>query len=338
MSAVAQVYDPDGYISSTIVIGKMIIQELWKSKVDWDQPVDQQIAEVWKQLWDDIIHLEKFRIDRWIGTSDQTKTKLIGFSDASQKAYGAVVYARTEYPDGTIKCHLLSSKTRVAPLKEATIPRLELSAAELLARLITELLSSMEFGKTEYMLFTDSSITLYWIRKPPESLKVFVSNRVASIQTKTDPKYWHYVNTKQNPADLLSRGVKPSELVDNKLWLHGPIWLQNPESLWPSEPFPPHNHDDKTLELKVFSVTEFKTALDINKENTDGSISKERVSVLEYADKLEKAQRILGYAARYVQAFRNKYQPPKRNTRSADIVIAPPSAQEKEWNYGFNRK
>lgn len=331
VSAVAQIYDPDGYISPTIVIGKMIIQELWKSKVDWDQPVDQQIADVWKQLWDDIIHLEKFRIDRWIGTSEQTKTKLIGFSDASQKAYGAVVYARTEYPDGTIKCHLLSSKTRVAPLKEATIPRLELSAAELLARLITELLSSMEFGKTEYVLFTDSSITLYWIRKQPEGLKVFVSNRVASIQAKTDPKYWHYVNTKQNPADLLSRGVKPSDLVDNKLWLHGPIWLQNPESLWPSEQFPPHNHEDKALELKVFRVTEFKTALDINKENEDGSISKERVSVLEYADKLEKAQRILGYAVRYVNAFRNQYQPPKRNTRSVDIIIAPPSPQEKAW-------
>lgn len=330
VSFVAQLYDPDGYISPVVVIGKIIIQELWKAGLDWDEPVDERMERMWSDLWNEIIELEKFKIDRWIGTSDQTKSKLIGFSDSSKLAFGAVIFIRTEYPNGMIKSNLLTSKSRVAPLKTATIPRLELAAAELLARLMIEVKGSMEFNDMEYILYTDSSITLYWIRKPPASLKTFVSNRVKSIQTNSDLKCWHYVNTKQNPADLLSRGAKPSELVDNKLWLYGPEWLQLPETQWPQEQFPLTVKYDENLELRAHVVTEFKSALSINKV-TEIPGQGNRVSILEYANKMEKALRILAYVIRYVNAIRNRYKPPKKGTRSADREILPPSSQEKAW-------
>lgn len=105
-----------------------------------------------------------------------------------------------EYPDGSIKCHLVMSKSKVAPLKKLSIPRLELAGAELLARLLVEVKKSMEFADKEYIMWTDSTPTLYWIRKDYHKLKVYVSNRVKSIQEKTDLKCWHYVNTKDNPA------------------------------------------------------------------------------------------------------------------------------------------
>lgn len=155
-------------------------------------------------------------------------------------------------------------------------------AAELLARLMVEVKKSMEFDDMESILWTDSSITLYWIRKPPASLKTFVANRVKSIQENSDLKCWHYVNTKQNPADLLSRGAKPSELVDNKLWLHGPEWLQLPESQWPQEQFPLTPKYSETLELRVHTVTEFRSALDIGEE-IDELGQENRKPILEYA-------------------------------------------------------
>lgn len=280
------------------------------------------------EFWKEIKDLEEFRIDRWIGTVDGSKTKLIGFSDSSQMAYGAVVYARTEYPDGTVLCRLIMSKSRVAPVKTMTIPRLELAAAETLSRVIVEVKKAMEFEEMKYILFTDSSPTLYWLRKDPANLKVYVSNRVASIQRNTDLKCWHYVNTKDNPADLLSRGVKPSELAGNKLWLYGPAWLSLTPNEWPAERFPSNLPDDTEIELKVNAISEVANGLDI-----DGP--EERMSILEYSHNLEKALRILSYVIRYMNAVHNKYQPPPRHTRSVNLVIHPPTGKERAWALGY---
>lgn len=325
VSCVAQLYDPNGYIGPVIVIGKSIIQKLWQAKLDWDEKIDGALAQTWLKYWEDIKQLENFGINRWIGTSTGSNTKLMGFSDSSQIAYGAVVYSRTEHPDGSIECHLLMSKSRVAPLKVMTIPRLELAGAELLSRLIVEVKRAMEFEDMDYTLWTDSTATLYWLRKDPANLKVYVSNRVASIQKNTDLKHWRYVNTKDNPADLLSRGVKASEIVGSKLWLHGPEWLSRPESEWPAEKFALQEPQGIELELRVHTVTHFNGALDISESEENDA----RVSILEYADKLEKAQRILAYCIRYLDALKTRYKPPKRSTRSSKPQIEPPTEDEK---------
>lgn len=284
----------------------------------------------WIEFWKEIKHLEKFRIDRWLGISDQLRSKLIGFSDSSQMAYGAVVYARTEYPDGTIKCNLVMSKTRVAPLKTVTIPRMELSAAELLSRVIVEVKKSLEFTEMEYILWIDSSPALYWLRKDPSSLKVFIANRVASIQRNTDLKCWKYVNTKDNPADLLSRGVKPSDLAGNKLWLHGPEWLSKPTSEWPAEQFPLSMPVGIDLELRVHTISEFKGGLDIGRQSADRE-QMDRVPILEYTNNLEHALRIFSFVIRYANALHDKYKPPTRNRRSAKLRIEPPTGKERAW-------
>lgn len=330
VSCVAQLYDPNGYGGPVILHGKIIIQKAWIAKLDWDETVTEEIANEWIEYWKEIKFLEKFRIDRWIGTEESSRTKLIGFSDSSQMAYGAVIYARTERPDGSVKCTLLMSKSRVAPLKQMSIPRLELAGAELLARLIVEVKKSMEFEHLESILWTDSTSTLYWIRNEPANLKVYVANRVASIQQNTDLKCWRYVNTKDNPADLLSRGMKPSQLVCSKLWLHGPEWLALPEKDWPVDKFPLKIADGTETEMRVHTLTTFQSGLDIDQRNEADELI-ERIPLLEYADKLEKALRIGGYAVRYVNALNIKYKPPQRNTRSKDVVIAPPSRKEKAF-------
>lgn len=327
VSCVSQLYDPNGYIAATIVIGKLIIQRCWQAKLDWDETVNSEIEKMWTEFWREIKCLENFRIERWIGTSEGSKTRLIGFSDSSTSAYGAVVYARTEYSDGTVRCRLLMSKSRVAPLKPMTIPRLELAAAELLSRLIPEIKESMEFPDMKYMLFTDSSPTLYWIRKDPAKLKMYVSNRVKLIQRRTDLTCWRYVNTKHNPADLLSRGVNPSKLVDNKLWLYGPEWLSRPVSEWPTEQFPLKLPDHTETELKVCTILEVRSELVI------GPVVKgqKEMPVLDYAHNLERALRIVGFVIRAMNAIHNKHRRQKRNTRSTNSIPHPPTEKEKAW-------
>lgn len=329
VSCTAQLYDPNGYAAPVTVLGKVMVQKFWIARVEWDEQVEGELEAAWRRFWSEIRDLEKFRIDRWIGTMDGAKTKLIGFSDSSQMAYGAVIYARTVYSDGKIVCRLVTSKTRVAPIKQLTIPRLELAAAELLAKLMVEVRNAMEFGDMPYILFTDSSATLHWIRKQPAQLRVYVANRVTTIQEHTDLRCWRYVNTKDNPADLLSRGCRPSALVDNKLWLYGPEWLSQLESDWPTEPFPLKALDGLDLELKVYSLTHFSDGMSLEKWNEEEEVM-ERKPIAEYADSLEKALRLLGYIFRYWYAKLTKYKPPKRVTRAQKVKISAPTEKEKE--------
>ena len=147
-----------------------------------------------------------------------------GFADASQSAYAAVIYLRVMYEQR--RCtFLLTSKSKVSPLKTVSIPRLELCAAEHLSRLLAWTITALNLERATIYAWTDSMITLAWISKPPSTWKVFVANRVALIQTQCPEATWRHVPTQDNPADLASRGVSPIQLIGNSLWWSGPSWL-----------------------------------------------------------------------------------------------------------------
>lgn len=130
--------------------------------------------------------------------------------------------------------HLVRSKTRVAPVKPVSIPRLELFASHLLSLTVKSLqpLRTRLNIKTVY-LFTDSTVVLSWLRTPPHKPKVFVANRVVQILEVTSPNQWSHVPTADNPADVASRGCMPSQLVDHGLWWHGPSFLAQDHGSWP---------------------------------------------------------------------------------------------------------
>lgn len=310
LSCVAQLYDPNGYIAPVIVLGKVMLQDIWRIGTDWDQEVPAAVKERWIAFWADIARLENFRIDRWIGTRSDAKIQIHGFSDASTTAYGAVIYVRVQQVDGKVTCSLLVSKSRVAPLKTITIPRLELLAADVLGYMVAEVKRSMEWPTAEYVLWTDSAVVLCWLQKIPRDMKTFVGNRVSSIQTNTDVRRWRHVGTKDNPADLLSRGLMPAEIVGNSFWLHGPKWLTRPESDWPASLLERGMPAGAPEEMQVFAMMEQRASLYIYSPAEKG-----KVPLLEYISSLERLVSILAHILHYMNRLQAKPALKRREKR-----------------------
>ncbi|GFV28849.1 histone-lysine N-methyltransferase SETMAR [Trichonephila clavipes] len=147
---------------------------------------------------------------------------LYGFSDASEKGFGAVTYVSAIKNNGDRHSQLLCSKSRVAPLKTLAIPRLELSAYLLLSKLVRKVTNALKMNLSQVILFSDSTIALSWIKTPPPLLKTFVANRVAKIQELTVNFSWHHISSENNPADLVSRDLNVSDLITFPLWWKSP--------------------------------------------------------------------------------------------------------------------
>ncbi|XP_026464750.1 uncharacterized protein LOC113376024 [Ctenocephalides felis] len=159
---------------------------------------------------------------------DYVNIELHGFADASERAYGACVYIRSANKNSNFKIQLITSKSRVAPLRNITLPRLELCAAHLLANLIQKIKTALNINFDREFFWSDSTVALSWIKSPSYRWKTFVANRVADIQTKTDINNWLHVKSQDNPADLISRGIFARDLINSSLWWNGPSWLRYP--------------------------------------------------------------------------------------------------------------
>ncbi|GFX92958.1 integrase catalytic domain-containing protein [Trichonephila clavipes] len=162
LSVIAQIFDPLGLFSPSVITLKIMLQELWKSKAFWDDPIPSSILENWNKFTKESKYLNSISIPRFMGIDQNSDIILHGFCDAFSKAYAAVVYLKSKQ-----EIHLVSAKTRVAPIKQLTIPRLELCGALLLAELISVIQKALRTKPAECFLWTDSTIVLSWLMKPP---------------------------------------------------------------------------------------------------------------------------------------------------------------------------
>ncbi|UYV71355.1 hypothetical protein LAZ67_8002739 [Cordylochernes scorpioides] len=214
-------------------------RQLPAEKTLWDEPIESDIKSNWNKFQTQLSCLKEIKIPRYLNSSSSEieELQLHGFCDASLNAYSAVFYLKTRFKIQKIKINLITSKTKVAPLKTITIPRLELSAALLLAQLNQVILESFPFQPDKTFLWTDSQICIDWIRSDASRWKAFVSNRVSSIQNLTQITDWFHVSSQDNPADCASRGIMPQDLVNHRIWWRGPIWLQENNARYiPSSP------------------------------------------------------------------------------------------------------
>jgi hypothetical protein len=231
---IATIFDPLGMVSPYVIKGKMIMQEVWASGVDWDEQIPQELE---KKAWEwisEISELAQAKVPRCLQLSEKICSfELHTFGDASKDACGAVVYARSVYEGGRVATIIVASKTKVAPLVSTSIQRLEMMAAVLGLHLTLAIIAVLGMPMKDVTFWSDSLNVLWWIKRPSRKLKPFVANRVGIIQQHTEPQQWRYVSIKHNPADLPSRGVKAAELVESSLWWNGPDFLQSEPSAWP---------------------------------------------------------------------------------------------------------
>lgn len=279
------------------------MQKLWSQEIDWDQILPTELHTEWETYYKSLPRLNELRIPRNVTPDNQSEQfEIYGFGDASEKAYGACLYAVNRDTNGGIHSHLLCSKSKVAPLKTISIPRLELDAGLLLAKLYTT--AKNAYGKRirETKLWSDSTIVLGWIKTEPNSLKTFVANRVSKIQTLTTTATWNHVPSEENPADMLSRGVTLDRILVDKLWWHGPQWLTT------QNPWPAHMKQADT------ELPERKTApVSLTVVTT--------LNILERYSSYQKLQRIIAYCLRW----RNV----KKYTRSRDLTVEDMDRAEK---------
>ncbi|GFU85895.1 integrase catalytic domain-containing protein [Trichonephila clavipes] len=178
---------------------KIFIKNFGLQKTDWDSPIPQQLTEDWLRFQKAFNAINYLTVPRWVILTADNIVELHGFADASSLAYAAAIYCRQKH-NGKIKVQLLVSKTKVAPVKQVSIPRLSF---------------------------------LSWLSGHPRQWKTFVANRTSEIIEVLPTKHWRHVPSKENPADIASRGIDPKCLPDCKLWWQGPPWLRLETSSWP---------------------------------------------------------------------------------------------------------
>ena len=245
--------DPLGLVSPVVLQGRRIFQEATKLKLSWDDPVPNDIAQKWSAWLNSLNDLPKLTFDRCVMPNDFAGgvAELNHFCDGSQIGYGACAYLRV-VNRSKIHVVLIAGKARLAPMKQITIPRLELSAEVLSIQLDVMLRRELDIPVMESFFWTDSEIVRAYIMNDERRFPGFVANRVSLIRQHSEANQWKHVNRTDNPADVASRGCAVNDLSQS--WFRGPQFLSMFKSEWQSECHADPNIPDTELEVNKVSV------------------------------------------------------------------------------------
>ncbi|GFS90485.1 integrase catalytic domain-containing protein [Trichonephila clavipes] len=277
-------------------------KELWIKKVTWDEILPPKVKERWLIWCKELPLLDNLRIPRLVLDSKNDEVsdliEIHIFCDASKLAYGAAAYVKVR-KQNEVLVNLIASKTRVAPLKAVTLPRLELLGALVAARLSSRVQEIVR-KKKECKVFhwTDSKIVLFWVKGSSKRWKQFVANRVQEISELTDPDSWFHCSGQDNPSDFLSRGLSVHTLISNNKWWTGPAFLRTDELPKTVSECPELNEVDYLPELKSKDSKEH-TVLTLNFNQTFFD------HLLSRSNKFLTIVRVLSFLYRFLFNIRN---------------------------------
>ncbi|GFS48626.1 integrase catalytic domain-containing protein [Trichonephila clavipes] len=295
LSVIAKLYDPLGFLGPVIAKAKVFLQQLWQCKLDCDDVLPNSIANEWREFVTTLKCIEEVKINIFIMADNNVIIVLQGFADASEVAYGVVVYLQCFLHNGAAKVSILASKSRVAPIRVISIPRLELCACVFLAQLVKKIRSPLRLNISDIVLHTDSTIALAWLNTPANRLKTFVANLVAKVQELTEGFQWNHVPSVLNPADLVSRGLRPCDLPNLRLWWHGPQFLEKGKLSSEETSLSPVKECEYSKELKTGSSSDKTSSICVSTNCVSSILS----TLLCKSNSYMKIVRIFSYVLRF---------------------------------------
>ncbi|KAL9977438.1 hypothetical protein ACROYT_G014841 [Oculina patagonica] len=235
LSLIASLFDPIGFLAPFLVRAKIFLQHVWQLGIGWDDALPPEFLKEWSKWQEELDGIAQFRIPRFYRhiPDNPSVIDLHVFGDASEQAFCAVAYFRFCYASGAVRCAFVTAKTRVAPKKPLSIPRLELQAAVLSARLAAVVIKEHDYIIDSTYYWTDSSTVFQWIRGVSKRHPAFIANRIGEILDSTEPNQWNHCPGQLNPADDGSRGLPVSSIASGSRWVNGPAFLHLPEERWP---------------------------------------------------------------------------------------------------------
>ncbi|KAK0137861.1 Pro-Pol polyprotein [Merluccius polli] len=309
---------------------KCLFQDMWQRGISWDEELPDDLAQAWQQWCVELLQLHQIAIPRWYGTEKMQNGQgqvLHVFSDASERAYGAAAYLQGQTAEGKTVSRLIMSKSRVAPIKKLTLPRLELMGALIAARLGNKLLKALNMHTSQICMWSDSMIVIQWIRSSAQRWKQFVANRVTEIQSLTPPEVWSHCSGKLNPADLTTRGQPASKLKEEELWWSGPPFLSSAKQ--PELSNEGLCEEEIQAELKSSHVT-------IQLSNTENAPPDPLIKLENYS-KLRTVLRVTAWIKRFIHNCHSKEK------RRGELTAEEVAEAERHWileaqNQSFQRE
>ena len=306
LSQVNGIYDPLGMLAPFIVTAKILMRKLWKEKgLDWDDAIPQSHQDEWKSFFEEFSKLPDVKIKRCMKPTNSTgNPMLVIFSDASEEAYGAAVYARWETTSDDYESRLIMSKTRIAPVRITDIVKLELSAAVVGKRLRKFVEKESRYQFSDILHIVDSEIVKAMVCKESYGFNTFAANRIGEIQESTDMEEWAWLAGKDNIADWCTRGKSLDEILEDSNWQKGPDFMRHPVSEWPISRNT--NVEDYPMQRKVLIAV----------GNRDEDSLVRRIEIRRFS----KLERLYGTTARIIWLYREYKQPRRKDATSAVSV------------------
>ncbi|XP_072934969.1 uncharacterized protein [Epargyreus clarus] len=212
-SAVMSTFDPLGLATPVLIMGKRIIQDLWRTGVQWDEEVNEEQHRAWEEYAGNVKSLRCLKKPRCLAPTTRSG-EVHTFVDASETAYAAAVYWKSTADNGEVNIRLMAGKAQVAPVKATDSPPRITSCS------------------VSRVFWSDSTTVLQWLKADPRRFKVFIAHRLAAIEELSKPNEWRWVSTKDNPADDATRNT-PRDFNEEARWFRGPAFLYGPKTDWP---------------------------------------------------------------------------------------------------------